>query len=427
MCECNGGAFSDHDIFSEDESCDDFVSFTADEEEFCCNLTQFLEVEGRLAICIIGIIFNTIAVILLLDKKLSKEIFNRLLMCLVMMDNVYLVIGVLTVWINSMDQPSFEGLCFYFYFIRPLRGIAMCSIIYMTILLAFQRYMYVTRPLDSRIRNDQHFGATWKKVFYYVGPVILISFAYHLPVFFEVTIGTCSESDEKCFDNSTTIVLSKKVERNDSYDVVTRLSISKFRSNGMYSLLYLNIGNIVLTGIVPLLLLVYFNFFVVRGMRKFERKRSVRRQESFQTEKKKDSQEEKELKNQRNQTIILFSIVIIFLICHCLRIVLNAHDLATHKNMFQRSEENCNHGHPYWVNIGHPISETFLKINSIANFFIYCAFNNRFRKAVRNRLLQIFNLCGIGNCLADSSRSQYAQSKSSQDQKNSCACTYETE
>ena len=70
MCECNGGAFSDHDIFAEDDTCDEFVSVTADEEEFCCNLTRVLEVEGRLAICIIGMIFNTIAVILLLDKKL---------------------------------------------------------------------------------------------------------------------------------------------------------------------------------------------------------------------------------------------------------------------------------------------------------------------------------------------------------------------
>ena len=427
MCECNGGTFSDHDIFAEDETCNDVVSVTADQEKFCCNLTRFLEVEGRLAICIIGIIFNTIAVILLLDKKLCKEIFNRLLMCLVMMDNVYLLLGVLTFWINRMDRPSFNVLCFYFYFIRPFRVIVMCCIIYMTVLLAFQRYIYVTRPLDARIRNDQHFGTTWKQVFYYIGPVILLSFAYHLPVFFEVTIETCSESDEKCVDNSTTIVLSEKDEENDVDDVVTRLSISKLRSNETYTLLYLNIGNIIITGIVPLLILAYFNFFVVRGMRKFERKRSFRRQESIQKEKKKDTHEEKELKNQRNQTIILFSIVIIFLVCHCLRIVLNAHDLATHKNMLQSSEENCTHGHPYWVNIGHPISETFLKLNSIANFFIYCAFNNRFRKAVKNRLWKIFDLCGIGNCVADSSRSQCAPSKSSQDQKTSCACTYETE
>ena len=345
MCECNRGAFSDHDIFSEDETCDDFVSVTAEEEKFCCNLTNILEIDGRIAICITGIIFNTIAVILLLDKKLCKEIFNRLVICLIMMDNVYLLLGLLTVWINKMDQPSFElwefeVLCFYFYAIRPFRGIVMCSIIYMTILLAFQRYIYVTRPLDARIRNDQHFGATWMQVFYYIGPVLLFSFVYHLPMFFEVTIETCSESDEKCNDD-TTIVLSEKVERNDVNNVVTRLSISKFRSNDTYSLLYLNLGNIIITGIVPLLVLAFLNFFVVREMRKFERQRSYRRQESLQKDQKKDSKEEKELKNQRNQTIILFSIVIIFLVCHFLRIVLNAHDLTTHKHMLQDSKENC--------------------------------------------------------------------------------------
>ena len=38
MCECNGGTFSDHDIFAEDETCNDVVSVTADQEKFCYNL-----------------------------------------------------------------------------------------------------------------------------------------------------------------------------------------------------------------------------------------------------------------------------------------------------------------------------------------------------------------------------------------------------
>ena len=424
MCECNGGTFSDHDIFSEEETCVQ-VSISAGQDEFCCNLTNFLEVEGRVTICIIGIIFNTIALVLLFDKKLSKEIFNRLLLCLVMMDNAYLLIGVLEAWINGMEIPTFGHLYFYFYFVRPLRGLIMCSIIYTTIILAVQRYIYITRPLDARIRNEQHFGATWLKVLKYVGPVVLLSGIFQLPVFFEVSTQKYIIEKDEGLANKTVILLSEKVESHGTYDIVTKLIISDLRSNELYELFYLNIANIIVTGVVPLLMLAYFNFFISRGMKKFVRKRSFRRQESFSKENKRDSQEEKEFRNQRNQTIILFSIVIIFLLCHSLRIILNVQDLATHQGMFENLDTNCRFGHPFWVNISHPISETFLKLNSCFNFFIYCAFNNRFRKVAHDRLLKLFSICGVGNCLTEPSGSPCPRSCTSQDQKHSN--THETE
>ena len=70
------------------------------------------------------------------------------------------------------------------------------------------------------------------------------------------------------FDNG-----HEKVEKYDTYDVVTQLVVSELRSHDLYVLLYRSIANIIVTGIIPILLLSYFNFFIFKGMKKFVQKR----------------------------------------------------------------------------------------------------------------------------------------------------------
>ena len=113
MCDCSGTYLNDTDLIFEEQNCSFIISQT--QEEVCCDLTSSLEVEGRLIICIIGMIFNTMAIFTLFEKKLSQEIFNQLIICLVMMDNLYLLIGVLEVWIHGLEQPSYEHLYFFFF------------------------------------------------------------------------------------------------------------------------------------------------------------------------------------------------------------------------------------------------------------------------------------------------------------------------
>ena len=202
MCDCNPNVEYNY-THIEDETCAYTVSPT--QEEVCCKLTETLEVEGRLIVCIFGLIFNTLSILLLLDKNLSGElfhrlllclvllriclitlllirlhhhfisgeIFNRLLLCLAIMDNVYLVIGIIEVYFHVLEVPSMREMYVYFWFLYPARGITMCSIIYITILLAAQRYRSVAKPLS--MRNPHLSGASWLKVMAFVGFVILIS------------------------------------------------------------------------------------------------------------------------------------------------------------------------------------------------------------------------------------------------------------
>ena len=189
MCECNRNftlePYNETDREREMELCSYVMS--REEEETCCNMTQHLDEEGRLIICIGGLIFNTIAIVLLFDKRLSNQLFNRLLLCLVIAGNLHLLMGLVETWID--EDPGFNNLCFYFFVIRPLRDISMLCIIYMTVMIALQRYKSVKSP-QANPRNNSTFAnqISWLQVLKYVGPVILFSLTFKLPEFFEVAI-----------------------------------------------------------------------------------------------------------------------------------------------------------------------------------------------------------------------------------------------
>ena len=68
--------------------------------------------------------------------------------------------------------------------------------------------------------------------------------------------------------------------------------------------------------------------------------------------------------------------------------------------------------------IGHPISEALLKLNSSVNFFIYCAFNNCFRKAMHNRFSRVFTLCRRRQSFSTRTRTSSNDSRTIHEQTN---------
>ena len=84
-------------------------------------------------------------------------------------------------------------------------------------------------------------------------------------------------------------------------------------------------------------------------------------------------------------SIVLLIIVIVFIICHSLRIVLNIHELVTLENI-QASMENGCLGFPYWDLIASATSQFLITFNSSANFFIYCFISTKFRELFLKKL-----------------------------------------
>ena len=80
------------------------------------------------------------------------------------------------------------------------------------------------------------------------------------------------------------------------------------------------------------------------------------------------------------QTMILFSVVVLFGLFHILRIVLNIEEFASLERRKRVKEQNdgCE-WLQYWTIIASPISHILLQLNSSLNFIIYCYFNKSFR------------------------------------------------
>ena len=376
-------------------------------ENVCCLLQQYLEVEGRLVVGFVGLFFNVLVIILLLDKKLKNELFNRLLLSLVVIDSIYLLIAVVDIWIYWLgreQQPSFDHLYLFYFIIKPLKGIARLSIIYLTIILALQRYRTIAKPLHMIIRNQHTNKITWTQTLKFTVPVIIISVVYMIPEFFEFSILRHEFQDGNKSADLNSTVLSEKLGNDGLNYILTQIIVSDLRWSETYVLVYMNIGNILITGIIPLLMLAYFNFYIYRGMKTFLKRRwSIRRRN---VEHEQDAQHNDEIRNQLNQTIILFAIVLIFIVTNILRISLNISDLILHDTTKRLYANNCTYGLPYWHMIAIPISQILMDLNSSVNFFVYCAFNQSFRSVIHQHAYRVSNFRRPLNCFKQRSRDQ---------------------
>ena len=77
---------------------------------------------------------------------------------------------------------------------------------------------------------------------------------------------------------------------------------------------------------------------------------------------------------------MLLVIVVLFLICHTLRIILNIHGLISLKSVRESIHKGCSGVTQTWTLIGASVSHILLTINSSINFFIYCFMCTPFRR-----------------------------------------------
>ena len=79
----------------------------------------------------------------------------------------------------------------------------------------------------------------------------------------------------------------------------------------------------------------------------------------------------------------LFSIVIMFVLGHTLRIVLNIRELLNLTKIKETHQSGCNDTKKYWGRILIPINQLMIIISSSSNFFIYSFLDPAFRQVLR--------------------------------------------
>ena len=124
------------------ETC--WYDITKEEQAHINTLRKILNDYGQLVVCVGGLFFNIITILLFQNKKLLDIFFNRLLLCLCIIDCIYLIITILYIWLSSSESQTFSHKYAFYFIVLPARGIAMCCTIYMMVILSLERYRSIT-------------------------------------------------------------------------------------------------------------------------------------------------------------------------------------------------------------------------------------------------------------------------------------------
>ena len=133
----------------------------------------------------------------------------------------------------------------------------------MTCAIAWERYVAVHYPLDyNQAMNDVH--SIRKRLLKYVGPCMVLAIVFNIPKFFEAKV-------EYIAQNRTGAAGELKLE---DIEYIAELHVAEMRTDPIYSA-YNNWSRLVVLGIIPFTLLVFFNTKIYEDISE-RRKRRLR-------------------------------------------------------------------------------------------------------------------------------------------------------
>ena len=155
------------------------------------NISFWMKGVCQLTIAIIGIVSNLAAVPILCSNAM-KSIFNKLLICLLLLHTVYLC-GVLLMgimwpeWENNDEKLSEVWFMILFSFVvYPLQQLMLYSTTFITTLMARQRYLAIRHPIEYR--NSTMMINPWVPAIKSLSLVLVVSGLFCVPLFFETAI-----------------------------------------------------------------------------------------------------------------------------------------------------------------------------------------------------------------------------------------------
>ena len=374
-------------------------------------------VEGVLpcVVAVSGILGNAITAFILLKANMRNS-FNFLLIALAVMDSCFLIGAILESFRKCFFLASYLHIYLFPYFLYPGMNIAVTCSIIMTVGIALERYIAVHYPIEHRLSIDCP-EASRRRLAKYILSVIIISVAINIPKFFESKITSNyqnvltsanqwssrqrtypNESINTLFNNSENSEVDRKQLHNMSAFRVTKeffdtsilggneygIEVTSLRKNPEYTFYYSYWTRLVVMGVLPIILLIYFNYKIYKSIKK-----SNHRQRTMST--RSSNMKMPTRKKEYNLAIVFMGIAIIFLVCHTPRNILSLVEVMLIKNgeVCKNATDALNnlkvtdpllYEFPTWIHLGTSISHLMLVINSSTNIVLYTFLDKAFRK-----------------------------------------------
>ena len=340
-----------------------------------------------------GLLLNLLAMWILLTPSMRNNFFNRLIMCLSGYDSVFILCGLLEIFRRNFYSSFLQQYMFANFF-YPFRSMAMCCSIYTTMALTIERYQAITSPIQHRNRSAN--TSLGKRLFIYIVPIMLCSFLYYLPKFFDLIVTEMKEcqinNHSTSSSNHSEILVNDHEENSQKCETKHKIDPTTTRTNPQYIFWYLNVSNLIVTCVIPIGLLVFMNCRIATSLNEYRQRRPTTNIKANETPAIKAKASRQKTNSDVKQTFMLFSIVILFVLCHSLRIVLNTTEFLSLETLATQRQKGCD-GISFWQHICMPLSEFLLLFNSSANFFVYMLFDKGFQLILIERFSVLKRYC----------------------------------
>ena len=327
-----------------------------------------------------GVILNCFSIYIIWKKYENVNIFFQMIISLLCFD-----ILVLVTWINLSLYIAFKVdnivvLSMFPYFSVPFVQIAITVSTFMTVAIAHERYLAVRAPLKYRQYMKIPKLQT-QRLRLYLFIVIITSVAINVPHFMELEVRYIDDSlladKDLCHRNtSSDSVISELAndtnqgmeDMNSNSTTTPILCYTALGENPYYLYYYRNWTKLMVTGVIPYVLLVFFNTYIYKAIKKNARMiEETGSNEPMPTSTKR--------KDEENLSMVFVGIVTIFLVCHSLKIGLNVYD-----GIFGKV------GATSAIRIVGYFSNFLVVLNSAINMIIYCIMNRTFRNHFVNTI-----------------------------------------
>jgi len=330
--------------------------------------TSELLVEGVLMflVALIGVFLN-ISSVFYFSQLRHQRAFHRLLLTLALMDTLHLIASAFTFSVANLSYDYASHAWHYIVpYSLPIAQSSMTGSVYLTISLTVERYFSVVKPF-YQMRNR------WLRSSMCLAfPGIIFSLLFTLPNYFmlktvfieDPVLKTIPMNETFLFDldldeidnsvtNITTISGPIQLLVKDSvpfqvigFASVPAIQFADFRSNGTYITIYVMWLHLIFNTIIPFIILLALNIAIYKRLVSLPQNISIRRTAEGNLRR-------RELRLAR----ISLLIVIIFIICHSLKIFPSLFEIL---------------GYPPELIPGIlPLSHLLLTINCSVNFLVY--------------------------------------------------------
>ena len=338
-----------------------------------------LGVSGMSVACF-GLIINSFGLYVLLRNK-DKHMFQKMLACLVTFDTCVLIFSLLVAIYRGAKVDDNIVVLTYPYITYPGFYISVCCSIYMTICMSHERYSALRDPIRYS-KTIELQGYQQRKITKYLLATVMGSIAYNIFRFYEYSAHCVSEedyADEKVLNGINVPlhgykfwsgIFANSSEECEKMIVVKSDDVNRReteKDEGIFRRA-ISISDCIVLGIMPFLLLIYFNTRIYLCVRKQRERISAVSAESS-TENMKI--ENRIRKNEIRMAISFMAIVAVFFVCYSVNLIFGIISAHYYPSRYEPAA--------IWFFILRDLGQLLMVVNSSVNIILYGFIGRNFR------------------------------------------------